>query len=161
MIKIGPIRGIKEVQKYLATVPRGAVKVGVRAFAEYLIGDGRRGLSHDDPYKQTTRKAVYGQTFESEAQRKYVMGAIADGRIQIGRRNPDPTIQSRGYKINETNSGYGATIVNEKEGAYWARKWGGWRNWRSFKQVVMDNLRGATRSATQAVNRYLKDKSKK
>ena len=167
MLRRLPIRNLEEVQAVLREIPRGGMKVAIIAMVEYFIGDvgapgaGRHGLKHDDPYRQTTRKAVYGRTFESDAQRKYVMAAIKDGRIKIGQRFPDPTKASQAYGYDITKGGYGATIKNESPGAYWSREWGGWKNWRSVPKVIKDNMKGASRHATTEVNKYMKTKVKK
>ena len=161
MLKRQPIRNLEEVQAVLREVPRGAMKVAIIAFTEYIIGDKHHGLSHDDPYRQTTRKAVYGRTFYSDAQRKYVMAAIKDGRIKIGQRSPDPTRASLAYGYDITKGGYGATIKNESPGAYWSREWGGWKNWRSTLQVIKANLKGASRHALSEANKYMKSRIKK
>jgi len=158
------IRNVKEVQAYLSTVPRDTVRVAIEAIAKYVIGEegapgaGRHGLMHDDPYKQTTRAAVYGRTFESDKQRAYVMAAIRSGEIKIGQRSPKQTDASQGYGYNLTNNGYGATIKNEKPGAYWSRVWGGWKNWRTIPQVISDNMRGAIRHANTEIKKFLSRK---
>jgi len=160
MIKFGPIRNIKQVNDFIKTLPRGTIKAGVVAFTEYIIGDGKHGLSKDDPYKQTTRKKVYGRTFESDKQRRYVMAAIKDGRIKIGQRNPDPTRASKGYGYKLTKGGYNATINNTEPGAYWSRVWRGWKNWRPYMKVVTDKMKGAMRAATNAANAIIRKKGK-
>ena len=158
MIGFGPIRGIEKVQAYLRKVPRGAMKVAIPAITEYIIGDGSHGLSHDDPYKQTTRQAVYGRQWESDKQRKYVMAMIKSGEIVLGKRKNSPTNSSKGYTTKITRGGYGATITNSEPSTYWARVWGGWKNWRSYTKVVEDNIKGAMRHATAAVNAFLRSK---
>lgn len=155
-----PIRNLDKVQAYLKTVPYGAMKESIKGVTEYVIGDERHGLRHDDPYQQTTCQAVYGRTFESDAQRRKVMAMIKNGEIKIGQRQHVPTEQSKGYGYKLTNHGYGATIENAYPGAHWARVWGGWKNWRSIPKVVQDNLKGAVRHATSRVNAYLRKKGK-
>jgi len=158
------IRNLDEINAYLRTVQRGVVKVAIEAIAKYMIGEegapgaGRHGLSHDDPYKQTTRAAVYGRTFESDKQRAYVMAAIRSGEIKIGQRSPNPTDASKGYAYKLTNNGYGATITNSQPGAYWSRVWGGWKNWRTIPQVISDNMRGAIRHANAEIKKFLAKK---
>jgi len=159
MLKRQPIRNLEKVQAFLKTVPRHGMKVAIEAMAEYFVGDERHGLKHDDPYMQTTRKVVYGKTFESDAQRRYVMAAIKSGEIKIGQRQQTPTDASQGYGYKLTNNGYGATIENEKSGAYWSREWGGWKNWRSVIEVINDNMKGAVRHAVSKVNRFFKSKA--
>lgn len=159
MIKFGPIKNIDKVTAYLQSVPRGAKKEAIIGIAEYLVGDGSHGLSKDDPYKQTTREAVYGRPFESDRQRRKVMAMIRSGEIVIGQRKYNPTQASEGYGYKLTNGGYGATITNTEEGAHWTRAWGGWKNWRPYMKVVEDNIRGALRHATARVNAVLRKKS--
>jgi len=154
------VRGNEKTQAYLKTVPRGTIRTALDAIAEYIIGDARHGLSHDDPYRQTTREAVYGKTFESDAQRRYVMAAIKDGRIKIGERNPDPTEASENWYHEPTNNGYGQTIKNDSPGAYWSREWGGWKNWRSVDKVVQSNIAGALRHAGAEVKKWLRSNTK-
>ena len=171
MFKAGPIRNLKKVQDYLKKKPRGTIKTVIVAITEYIIGNKRHGLRHDDPYKQTTRKKVYGgghgtfsngaplpDGFYSEEQFRYVMAAIADGRIKIGQRKKTPTNASKGYDYKLTNNGYNATITNESEGAYWSRGWGGWKNWRNTAKVINANIKGALRNATAEVNKVLNKK---
>ena len=155
-----PIRNLDKVQAFLKTVPFGAMKIAIVAFTEYVIGNERHGLRHDDPYIPTTRRAVYGQQWESEAQRRYVMAAIKRGEIVLGQRQRMPTEASQGYGYHTTNSGYGATITNTEPGAYWSREWGGWKNWRSALKVIRDNMKGAMRHTTAEVNKYLRQKGK-
>jgi len=161
VIKFGPIKNIDKVVAFLRNLPRGTKREAVIGVAEYLVGDGSHGLSKDDPYRRTTRKAVYGRTFESDAQRRYVMGAIKRGEIVPGQRKYSPTRASEGYSYKLTSGGYGATITNTEEGAYWTRVWGGWKNWRSYDKVVRDNIKGAMRHAMKRVNDVLRSKGKK
>jgi hypothetical protein len=155
-VRFGPIRGIKEVQDFLKNAPRGAVKPALIAIVEYFIGNERHGLKHDDPYKQTTRAAVYGRQWESDKQRRYVMAMIREGKIVLGKRSRNPTDASKGYGYQETKSGYGATITNDQPGAYWTRKWGGWKNWRLYMEVIQANMKGALKEGMKVFNQYIK-----
>src|SRR5574343_84065 len=160
MFKFGPIRGLDSVQQFIKALPYRTKREAIIGVAEYLVGDSRHGFRHDDPYRRTTRRAVYGQQWESDAQRRYVMAAIKSGEIVLGQRRPNPTDASKGYGYKLTNSGYGANITNEKPGAYWTRVWGGWRNWRNTMQVIRDNIRGALRHALARVNAVLRRKGR-
>jgi len=160
MFKFGPIRGLDSVQQFIKALPYRTKREAVIGVAEYLVGDSRHGFRHDDPYRRTTRRAVYGQQWESDAQRRYVMAAIKDGRIKIGQRKNTPTNASSGYRMRLTSNGYGATIYNDEEGAYWSRSWGGWKNWRNNQKVVAANIKGALRAGMAAANRWLKSKGK-
>lgn len=85
------------------------------------------------------------------------MAAIASGEIVIGRRRNSPTNASQAYGYKITNGGYGAVIENESEGAYWSRKWGGWKNWKSSEKVISENIKGALSNARKMINWYLKN----
>jgi len=112
------------------------------------------------PYKQTTRKAVYGRQWESDKQRAYVMSKIKSGEIVLGQRQRSPTDASSGYAVKETRGGYGATITNEKPGAFWSRVWNKWPRWRTVNKVVDDNIKGAMRHATARVNAFLRKRGR-
>lgn len=156
MFKVGPVRNIEKVQAFLRKVPHGTKKAAILAILVYLVGNKEHGFRHDNPYKQTTRKKVYGKQWESDAQRRYVMAAIRSGEIVLGRRSPNPTDASKGYGYKLTNGGYGGRITNPAPGAYWSRMWGGWKNWRTATEVIDNNIKGALRSATAKVNAVLR-----
>ena len=164
MIRFSPIRNLDKVQAFLKTVPRGTMKTAIVSIAKYLIGNKRHGLAHDDPYKYVSRKSAYGQTFQSDKQRRYVMAKIRSGEITPGQRKKSPTDQAGGYNYVLTNSGYGATITNTEDGAYWTRKAQPAQlrmvGWRSYSKVVTDNIKGAIRQATADVNKWLKANGK-
>ena len=151
-------RNIDKVAAFIKSVPQGAKRAAAKAFSVYIIGNQRRGLSHDDPYKQTTRQAVYGRTWESDKQRRYVMAKIRSGEIVPGQRKYVPTKASGGYVNTETRDGY--TITNTQPGAFWSRVWAKWPKWRHVNKVVKDNMRGAMRAATSEVNKFLKSKGR-
>jgi hypothetical protein len=156
MIKIGKITGDKKVEALLKKLPKKFRRLFTSAFAEYLVGNQQHGFRHDDPYRQTTRAAVYGRQWESDAQRRYVMGAIARGEIKLGRRQHVPTEASKGYGYKIINDGYGAMITNRTPGAYWTRIWRGWKNWRDAMAVVNANIKGALRHAASKVREAAK-----
>ena len=156
MIKIS-VRNIDRVHAFLRTIPQGAKRHASKAFSEYIVGDSRHGLKHDDPYQQTTRKAVYGQQWKSEKQRKYVMGAISRGEIVLGQRKHSPTKASQGYAVSQTRDGY--VIVNKEPGAFWSRVWNKWPRWKHTNEVIKNNMKGAMRHTVGAVNKFLRSKA--
>lgn len=161
MLKIGPLRGVEKWQAYLRQLPRGTVKIGLRAIAEWLIGTPQRGLMRYQPYKYVSRKQAYGQTFKSDKQRRYVMAAIREGRIDPGVPHRTGNTQ-RGYVMRETNGGYGMSIDNAAPGAYWTRddqgqaRLNALAGWRTAGSIIETNIAGAIRHAQAAVNAFLK-----
>ena len=153
MIKFHP-RNIKEINAYLKTVPRGVKRVAGKAIAEYIVGNEQHGLKHDDPYKQTTRRRVYGQQWESDKQRKYVMAKIRSGEIVLGQRARKPTTASGGYAVKETRDGY--AITNPLPSAFWSRVWAKWPRWKHYNKVIDDNMKGAMRAANREVDKWIK-----
>ena len=157
------IRGVEEVQSFIKSIPRGTVKAGLKAFTEYIIGNQAHGLKHYSPYKYITRKAAYGKTFESDAQRRYVMAAIRDGRIDPGVPHRTGKVQ-RGWYAQETNEGYGFRLKNDEPGAYFTMddtgqaKQPALAGWRKVTQVIADNFAGAIRHANAEVKKWLEKK---
>jgi|SRR5262245_44719057 len=179
MIKITqPIRNLKKVQDFLATVPYGATKIAIQAIAEYLIGDETHGLKHDAPYKYKSRAQAYGQTgatFEngnpvpagyfSAEQFRFVMARIARGQITPGTPNRTGATADA-YTYKPTNGGYGATIENKSQGGYFTQHNTGQAaqpalvGWRKTAQNINENIKGALRHADAAVNAWMKNKGK-
>lgn len=169
MLKIGPLRNVDELQKFLKTLPRGMTRAAIRAFAEYLIGNSYHGFRHDQPYKYVSRAKAYGKVasgvpagYFSMRQYRYVMAKIASGEINPGQRRNIPTKASGGYEIKETRGGYGANIVNQEAGAYWTRSDKNQPRqlarvgWRKAADVVAANIVGGIRSAKAAISQFLK-----
>lgn len=162
MIKF-KVRGVEEVQAFLKTVPRGALRVALSAMAEWFIGTPQRGLKHYQPYKYVTRAQAYGQTFKSDRQRRYIMAMISEGKIDPGVPHRTGNTQ-RGWYANETNNGYGMNIENEQKGAYYTRDDSGQARlnalagWRKISDIISTNIAGAIRHANAAIGNWLRKK---
>lgn len=158
MIRFVP-RNLDRVKAWLKTVPRGALKVGMRALTTYLIGNQSHGLAHYSPYKYVSRKSAYGRTFESDKQRRYVMARIREGSIDPGVPHRTGKGQ-RGWVMVETQRGY--TIKNDEPSMFYSMSDKGQAalnakaGWRLVSEAIADNIAGALRSAQAAVTRYLK-----
>jgi hypothetical protein len=152
---------IDEVKKFLESIPWGAKGVALKAFTEYIIGNQQHGLIHYPPYKYVTRKAAYGKTFFSDAQRGFVMAKIRSGEITPGAsQRTGLQANSWGYRgestrfvIFNTAPGSKFTMGNNTQ-ADQPRMVG----WRLIMDVISDNFNGGIRAAQQAVNRWLKEK---
>jgi hypothetical protein len=167
------VRDIEALQAYLKTVPRGTLRVALKAFTVYIIGDERHGLKHEEPYKYVSRKRAYGNVSSDGApagyfswkQFRYVMAKIHKGEITPGTANRSHA-SSRGYGYKETNRGYGMNITNEERGAYYTRDDKGQARqpalvgWRKVSKVVADNLKGGMKAARAAVNQFLRSRKR-
>lgn len=173
------VRGVKAVQDFLASVPRGGLRVVLQAFSDYIIGNDSHGLKHVEPYKYASRKSAYGYTgakfdngnpvpagYFSKEQFFYVMGKISRGEIKPGQARSNRGESAKAWKSVPKDNGYKMNIVNEKPGQYWARDDKGQprqiqgTNWRKVMQVLADNYLGAIRAGVQAYNKWQREKGK-
>jgi len=154
------MRNLPQLQEYLKTVPYGAVKVGLRAFTEYIIGDESHGLKHPDPYKYVSRKSAYGVSFFTEKQRRWFWAN--GGPDMIGNNRTGQS--SNAWEMKETRGGYGYTISNPTTAAYFTRSDTGQARqpakvgWRTVSKVIASNTAGAIRHAIAEVKKYLASK---
>jgi hypothetical protein len=159
MIKF-QLRGNDKLGAYLKEIPRGVMRVAMKAVAEYILGNERHGLRHNDAYKYVSRQKAYGQPFFSEAQRKYVMAKIRSGEIVPGVANRTNQ-SSEGWSAVPTSNGYGYSFRNSETGAYYTRSDKGQARqpalvgWRKTSKVIQDNIVGAIRSARAKVSQWI------
>jgi len=157
------IRNVEAVQSFLRAIPKGAVRVALEAFTEYVIGNESHGLRHADPYKYVTRKAAYGFSFFTDKQRRWFFWALNTGKIDpgSGKRTGESTAA---WKAVPRNDGYRFTIQNNTAGGYWTRhdtrqaRQLGKVGWRKIMIVLADNYKGGIRHAVAAVKKYLNKK---
>ena len=154
------LRNVERVKKYLADTLRGTMLVGMRAIAEYILGNSQHGLRHNEPYRYVSRKAAYGQTFFSEKQRRWFWANGGPDMIGDHRTNK----ASEGWAYVETKGGYAGKFVNSTPDAYYTRDdYGQARQpalagWRKVSRVISDNIQGAIRHANAEIGKYLKSK---
>lgn len=159
------IRNVEAVQSFFRAIPRGAVKVALEAFTDYIIGDESHGLRHADPYKFVTRKSAYGFSFFTDKQRRWFFWALKTGKIDpgSGKRTGESTAA---WKAVPRNDGYRFTVQNNTAGGYWTRhdkkqaRQLGKVGWRKIMTVLADNYKGGIRHAVAAVKKYLADSKK-
>lgn len=155
------VRGFERLNEWLKSLPRGGLQVALKAFVEYVIGNESHGLKHPEPYKYVSRKRAYGQTFQSDAQRAYVMAKIKSGEITPGVENRSG-ISTDSWQYTMTTA-WQYTITNPEPGAYWTRDDTGQARqpalvgWRKVSKVIADNFAGGIRAATAALSRWLKN----
>lgn len=159
-VKADP-RKIAEIQAYLRSVPKGAMKIAVRGVAEYMLGDDRRGLRHLSGYRYVSRKRAYPPSgFQSDRQRKFVMAAIREGRIKI------PYTRTGGLSGSAriTGSDYRLKVGYASDSAKWVvgdrtqSRHEQMVGHRKISAVVAANIKGAIRHARALVNQFLKSK---
>jgi len=162
------VRSTKKIQDFLRSLPYGTRKIGLAAIAEYLLGDDRHGLRHDEPQKYISRKQA-GYTTSAKQMRFFFATGILE-------RTPDGGIKLNHYKrtgetanawvSREINRGYGIVLENEKKGAYYTRdNFGQTRQHemagrRKVSKVVADNLKGAIRHAKAEVGKWMRSNAK-
>lgn len=155
------VRADAKLEKFLKGLPRGVARVALPAFAQYLIGNGRRGLKHYQKYRYITRKRAYGKTFKSDRQRRKVMAMIRSGEILPGFPRRTGRTQ-RGYMMRISNNGYTVRIINAERGAVYTRhdkrqaRLNALAGWNKAAVVIENNKAGAMRAAQTKVNQYLK-----
>lgn len=154
------IRGVEAVQSFLATVPRGVLKVALEAFTAYIVGDSNHGLKHNEPYKYVSRQSAYGVSFFTDKQRRWFFWALNTGQINPGSgERTGKTSDAWSYKAS--GNGYQYTIVNPTAGGYYTRDdYGQARQpakvgWRKVSDVLAANYLGAIRAAIFAVQKHL------
>ncbi len=171
------IRNVEAVQSFLRAIPRGAVKVALEAFTDYIIGDESHGLRHAEPYKFVKRKSAYGFTgakFEngkpvpagyfSKEQFRYVAWKTKGFTQNMGSASNRTGESTAAWKAVPRNDGYRFTIQNNTAGGYWTRhdkkqaRQLGKVGWRKIMTVLADNYKGGIRHAVAAVKAYLDKK---
>lgn len=154
------VRNVAAVQSFLRTVPRGALKVALEAFTEYIIGNDAHGLKHNDPYKYVTRKSAYGFSFFTDKQRRWFWAN--GGPDMIGKPRTGKTSQA--WKAVPMAGGYQFKITNDTAGGFYTRDDAGQARqpakvgWRKVSKVLADNYLGGIRATVAAVKKYLATK---
>ena len=155
------IRGINELKAFFKQVPVYARKAAVRAATKYLIGDTNHGLKHYVAYRYVSRKSAYGQTFQSDKQRAYVMAKIRSGEIRPGQPNRTGSLAD-GWQSATQGGGYGAKVYNAVPYAKYVMGDGTQARqpnkvgWRMVAEIIKTNIAGMMQAANRAVENELK-----
>lgn len=107
-------RNLDKVQSFLGRVKWGLKGMAMQAVNDYLFHELQRS---DPPYSYVTRAEAYGQTFQSDAQRRLVMAGIADGSITPGSPNRDGAITNAWQQ--SITQGTQSTIYNTNPDSVW------------------------------------------
>jgi hypothetical protein len=164
-IKFGKTRGIEEVKAALNAnvLPRGTVKVGLRAFIEYILGNSSRGLRHDEPQKYVSRAQAGYKTSAKQIRFFFATGILESdghGGVKLNHYKRSGKTAA-GYQMVAVND-WKYNIVNGEPGAYWTRDDKGQATMhdmagrRKITAVIMDNIDGGLRAAINAINGYLR-----
>ncbi len=154
------IRNVKRVQDFLKSLPRGVVKVAIKALAEYIVGDNSHGLKKSEPYKYVTRKSAYGMTFFTEKQRRWFWAN--GGPDMIGNNRTGKSAEAWTFAPIEGAGVYRMKVTNNTTAAYFTRDDKGQARqparvgWRKVSAVIAANMRGAIRHANAEVRKYIK-----
>lgn len=158
------IRGVEEINAFIKTVPRGTVKIGLRAIATYIIGTAQHGLRHDEPQKYVSRKKAGYKTSAKQWAYLFASGILeSDRRGNVTVNHYKRTGETAAaWKAVETKGGYGQSLQNPKIGAHYTRDDQGQTRQhalagrRKVSAVIAANLAGALRSAQARVNEWLR-----
>lgn len=160
------VRNLDIVNKFLKELPRGTLRTGLRAIAEYLLGDESHGLRHYEPYKYVKPFRSYSLDPAKAAKQRRWIFAHLDIIGQNNRRGMNGGTISA-WQMKETNNGYGFTLSNNSKGAGWI--WGDNTQTRHQKAVghrklsdkIASNMKGAIRHALAMVNKWIKENKPK
>jgi hypothetical protein len=165
--RFGKIRGLEEFKQAINAdvLPRGTVRVGLKAITDYILGNRSRGLRHDEPQKYVSRKRAGYKTSNKMRRFFFAVGILeSDGKRGVTLNHYKRTGKTAaGYRA-VSHGDWKYTIVNDDEGAYWTRHDRGQANMhrlagrRKITAVIMDNMDGALRDAVNKINAFLKQK---
>lgn len=151
------VRGLKEVQELMASLPRGIKLQAMEAIATYLIGNEQRGLAKAPERVQHDAGNPY--QWQSEKQRRAFFatdgfgGGIPykrTGNLSAGWVYSSTDSNWTSVKIENIESYAGFVMGDQQQRGHAADKW------RKFADVISTNLTGAIRSAQRRVDEWIK-----
>ena len=152
-------KGIEGAQAFVKNLPFMQQQAASQALAEYLVGDMTHGLMHYPPYNYVSINRAYGG-FVSDAQRRFVMASIAEGRIEPGYPHRTGRFQ-RGWIVRPIGGGavqivnatpYGPYLVGNDNMSPSQANMMRLIGWRQIRQNEADNMAGAQRHAVAVIN---------
>ena len=156
------VRGLEEVEEFLKTVPRGAKGIAAQAYSTYLLGNDKHGLKYYPAYKKITRKQAYGKSFVSDKQRRWFFASLKDGSLQVphirtyNMRNSWQKIGNKWRPVLRNLAPYAKWVMGDSNQSRLSKLIG----WRKVAQVIIDNTKGAMRSANAAVKKWIDTQNK-
>jgi hypothetical protein len=153
------LRGLEPFRQYVDALKRGLRGKVTEETANILVEDYLRPYP---PYQYVTRKQAYGKTFQSDAQRRFVMAAIRDGRITPGYPRRAGNL-ARSWRV--IGDGVKARIIQEGDVAPHGQYVVGPNQaaqpyhvgWVKAKYTVDYNIKAATEKAQAAVDRWMQE----
>lgn len=150
-IKIGIPKMSPSLRELIAGVPWDGKKAASSAFTSVIYNHLRQNTY--PPPKYVTRMQAYGQTFQSDRQRRWFFANLNDGTLEI----PYPRTGGLGEAWNWTSAARSDQITNNSPAAPWTigdsqsahEKMVGWRHWT---YIVAERLTEALAAATSALN---------
>lgn len=152
------IEGMAEARKALQRMERlEGVKDGLVSAAVYLKGK----FSEYPPQKRIARKRVYGETFKSDKQRRYVFAAMKRGEIPymrgtsaksqaLGRRWARETRRGGLEQVIGNNARYAEYVQGDEQSEYMRRV-----GWRKMSDIAKREEGNVNRIVNQYVKRNL------
>ena len=159
------VQGIDKIQKALERFPRQIARylgmAGQEAAGRVIFPTV--GIKRYPPRKSISRREVYGQSFESEKQRRWFFAALKEGRIDVPyRRGQSPgserlctqwyaTVKGFSTEIGNRAS-YASLVVGEEQSRMMAA-----RGWRRLVDVVSEEMRRITAVYQAWVDKLIRD----
>jgi hypothetical protein len=159
------LEGVEGLQAMLDRLSRKLVPTVKTAFAEWFLGNDRRGLKHYPGYEYVSREEAYPEVggFFSDAQRKYVMAKIRSGEMTPGSPQRTGAI-ANGWRMEGGGSDY-VQLVNDAPGVEYVMGDGTQARqprragWRTISEIIGTNIAGATRHAVAAIRALIRNQS--
>lgn len=151
------LRGLKEVQKMMKDLPRGTRIVGMRAIAEYIIGNEQHGLKHEP--QRVIHGAGNPYQWQTEKQRRAYFATDGFG-TGIPYTRTHNMVDS--YTYSESNSNWTmvkienySPVFDFVQGEYQQRGHIA-DGWRKVMDIISTNINGAIQAAQRAVDKLVK-----
>ena len=153
-------KGIPQVQAFLGKVAYGYKGIALQAVNNYLFNQLING-NGVPAYSYITREEAYGQTFQSDAQRRYVMANIAQGNITPGSENRDGSIT--GAWQQSVSQGTKSTIYNTNPKSFYVyddeqqANLNSMVGWPTISKFLEDNISDAVEYAQGVVSAWAQE----
>ena len=149
------VTGLKELQRAIDKLGELAIPEGAQAVAEYMLNVEKAYT----PYQAITRKSVYGQSFQSDKQRRWFFAALASGEINV----PYQRTQALRNAWQILGKGtYNVLLVNTAQHAQYVKEEGSQNRllqrmgWKTIMQDIEEHSSKIYKTAVGAMTKTLK-----